>query len=80
MINFNSHMDLRMFGKELTNIIEADPRNRKSYSYIHAEKIKEQQQPLIKAVQHSKQNRSLDNKNDKPSLVTLPTNDPQMVP
>jgi len=28
-------MDLRMFGKELTNLVEAQPRNRKSYSYMH---------------------------------------------
>ena len=33
-------MDLRMFGKELTNLVEAEPRNRKSYSYIHADKLK----------------------------------------
>ena len=33
-------MDHRIFGKEITNLVEVDSRNRKSYSYIHAEKVK----------------------------------------
>lgn len=73
-------MDLRIFGKELTNLIEAEPKNKKSYSYIHADKLREHQNQLLKPNIHNKVNRSLDVKDEKVNVLAPLANNPQMVP
>lgn len=58
-------MDGRIFGKELTNIVEAESRNRKSYSYIHGDKLKEHNNNVYKAQLQTRNNRSFTLKEDK---------------
>ena len=73
-------MDARMFGKELTNILHPEHKNKNSYAQIHAEKLRDHSLCLPKQAPPSLTNKSfsLKEQNSLPPLH-LPE-DPQMVP
>lgn len=72
-------MDSRIFGKELTNLMGADIKSKKSYSHIHAEKHKDQSYNIPKPSHPKAHNKSLVLKEDKDTLKP-DQNNPQMVP
>lgn len=59
-------MDSRIFGKELTNLMGPENRDKKTYSYIHQEKVKDHSLNLAKPHLHKPHNQSLTLK-DEPS-------------
>lgn len=69
-------MELRIFGKELTNLHEQELRPKRNYSFMHQEKLQAQQKaPLT----NRNNNRSLSDHQQKQE-VKLEVTDPQMVP
>ena len=65
-------MEHRMFGKEITNILDHDaPKNRRNYSFLHADRLTHHVNPTKPAVKATSSHSS-------PALNT--TSNPQMVP
>ena len=77
---FNRHMDHRIFGKELTNLADADiNRYKRNYSFLHADRLRDYS---VNLKQGSNTNR-LNNRSHvetKPTDPKLELTDPQMVP
>lgn len=73
-------MDTRIFGKELTNLMGPDARDKKTYSYIHQEKHKDHTLNLLKPQPHKHHNQSLVVREEPMSSTALDDNNPQLVP
>lgn len=73
-------MDSRIFGKELTNLMGPDHRDKATYSYIHLEKAKDHSLNLDKPHHHKPHNHSLSLKDESSSPPALDYNNPQLVP
>lgn len=73
-------MDSRIFGKELTNLLGPDNRDKKSYSYIHQERLKDHSLNLTKPHPHKNHNQTLTLNDEHSSPPELDYSNPQLVP